>query len=477
MMGLMRMKLRDPVNLTPSFVANRGPASGGYSASVGSAISMITLNVSSSHAGSVVTVMAEGTEPAGAATETPAEATDGEYSGDITLAASGATDIEVKVTAEDGVAEAKYMITVSKEAADAGVADATLKKLSVMVGSTELINGFPANPREYTGNVAAAASSVRVDAVASNSRADVEVTSDAGAVTGNGPYTARLNAAGQDTEITVIVTSANEVVTFTSTITITRAGSSDSRQVTLNSLTVTGTTISSMMPAFVPDAAPAANGYVVYVEPDVDMVTVTAGATHSSATVAITPDADDATPGTATITLATDGDNETEIMVKVTAQDGFATATYTINVMKVEGASITDTLSSLSLTAGGDNLTLMPAFIPDAAPGDDDGYVVDVSAATSSVVVNATTSHTGATVKTSSGTRTGDGVNDRFTLKAAGMDTEIKVEVTAQDKATTLAYMITVTRASSTASTDADLRSLELTMDDGADADELRGPR
>ena len=62
--------------------------------------------------------MAEGTEPAEAEVEEVAEATDGEYSGDITLAASGATDIEVKVTAEDGVAEAKYMITVSKEAAD-----------------------------------------------------------------------------------------------------------------------------------------------------------------------------------------------------------------------------------------------------------------------------------------------------------------------------------------------------------------------
>ena len=106
--------------------------------------------------------------------------------------------------------------------------------------------------------------------------------------------------------------------------------------------------------------------------------------------------------------------------------------------------------------------------MPDGAPAQD-GYMADVSAATSSVVVNAVTSHTGATVKTSSGTQTGDGVNDRFRLKAAGMATEIKVEVTAQDKATTLAYMITVTRASSTASTNTNLRTLMLTMDDGDD--------
>ena len=92
------------------------------------------------------------------------------------------------------------------------------------------------------------------------------------------------------------------------------------------------------------------------------------------------------------------------------------------------------------------------------------------------MVVNATTSHTGATVKTSSGTQTGDGVNDRFTLKAAGMDTEIKVEVTAQDKATTLAYMITVTRASSTASKDTTLRQLLTKPDSDDDEDTERDP-
>ena len=243
---------------------------------------------------------------------------------------------------------------------------------------------------------------------------------------------------------------------------------------TLNSLTVTDTTISSMMPAFVPDAAPAADGYVVYVANAVSSVTVTAGVTHTGSTVGITADTDadndTNTESPQNITLATGSDNETEIMVKVTAQDGFATATYTINVMKVSGASLDAMLSSLSVTAGGKNLTLTPSFMPDGAPAEN-GYMASVSAATSSVVVNAVTSHTGATVKTSSETQTGDGVNDSFRLKAAGMATEIMVKVTAQDKATILTYMITVTRASNTASTDADLRSLGLTMADGDDAD------
>ena len=51
-----------------------------------------------------------------------------------------------------------------------------------------------------------------------------------------------------------------------------------------------------------------------------------------------------------------------------------------------------------------DNLTLMDPFVPERSlPMLEVGDVVDVSAATSSVVVNATASHSGGTVETSSG--------------------------------------------------------------------------
>ena len=467
---------RDPVELTPSFVANRGPTSGGYSASIGSGDANVVLTASSSHAGATVTVTDEDDEPVDEDADGTAAA--GEYASDaVTIDADGKT-FKVKVTAEDGVASATYEITVSMDVADAGVGVATLKKLSVMAGSTELINDFASGDISYMGDVAARTSSVRVDAVASNSRADVVVMSDGGAVTGNGPYTARLNDAGQNTVITVTVESADESLTRDYIITIARAGSSDSTQATLNSLIVqSGTSADeedaalALMPGFTADSDPASGGYVVYVADSVAMLTVRAVATHRAASVAITADtdtdSDDTTASPRNISLV---DDDTKIDVKVTAQDEFTSETYTINVMKVEDASMTATLSSLSLTAGGDNL--ITAFVPNdgantvTAGVHDTPHSVRVSAATSSVVVNATTSHTGATVKTSSGTRTGDGVNDRFTLKAAGMDTDIMVEVTAQDKATTLAYMITVTRASITASKDTTLRTLMLTMDD-----------
>ena len=479
---------RDPVELTPSFVANSGPASGGYSASIGSGTDEnVVLTASSSHAGATVAVTDEDDEPVAE----PEAGADGEFvSGVEDIDADGKT-FKVKVTAEDGVASATYEITVSKDAPDPIATTITLKKLSVMVGSTELISNFAPETLSYPGNVAARTSSVRVDAVASNSRADVEVTTDStGTVTGSGPYTAPLAVAGQNTVITVTVESADESDSRDYIITITRAENSDSTQATLNSLIVqSGPSAAeaaaalALMPGFTADSDPASGGYVVYVAASVEDLTVRAGATHTAASVAITADtdADDDTDTASPQNMIDLVDDDTKIDVKVTAQDGFTSETYTINVMKVEDASIIATLSSLSLTAGGDNL--ITGFMPNNdtdTEGGTDGvhdtlHSVRVSAATSSVVVNATTSHTGATVKTSSGTRTGDGVNDRFTLKAAGMYTEIKVEVTAQDKATTLAYMITVTRASSTASKDTTLRQLQLTNFD-SDSDGARDP-
>ena len=123
----------------------------------------------------------------------------------------------------------------------------------------------------------------------------------------------------------------------------------------------------ALMPAFESDAAPAAGGYVVYVANDVIGVTVRAGATHTRATVAITADTTDSSQN---INLG--GNTTTVVKVKVTAQDGFTAETYTINVMRAsDSTSTTATLSSLSLTAGGSDLTLMPPFMPDGAPAQD----------------------------------------------------------------------------------------------------------
>ena len=336
MMGLMRMNSGDPVNLTPSFVANRGPASGGYSASVGSALSMITLNVSSSHAGSVVTVMAEGTEPAGAATETPAEATDGEYSGDITLAASGATDIEVKVTAEDGVAEAKYMITVSKETA------ATSSALSSLtLDGIDLIPAFESGTLAYIANATADIATAEVMATTAHSKADVVIrkvvddddtaveatgSNDMEHGKGFGSVSAMVPLSIGINTITIQVNAVSDPAGTNETVyrvRVRRSGS-ESDNATLSALSL-GDDI-GMSPTF----AGTRTQYTAEAPTGTTQVTVMATASHDNAEVDIMPaDNDTEMEGHQ---VAISGDGTANIIVEVTAEDGTTTETYTVTV-------------------------------------------------------------------------------------------------------------------------------------------------
>ena len=323
-----------------------------------------------------------------------------------------------------------------------------------------------------------------VNAVPSHRGASVQVTSSPGSVrgTGTGPYTVTLGSSGV-TNITVTVTPAADggFLQLELTLSIITRAAVGAAVTTLNSLTVAGQAaddnfVSMLMPAFESDAAPAAGGYVVYASSAVTEVTVTAQTTHSQATVTVDGSASD--NGAVNVMLS---GNDTKIEVEVTAENTVDTAAYTINVMRAsDTVSDLDTLASLSVMAGGDDLTLAPAFAAthDATNegGSPNPYAANVSAATSSVMVKAVATHTGATVKTSSGTQMGDGVNDRFTLKAAGMDTEIMVEVTAQDKATSTTYHIKISRASSTASKDTNLSDLKLTSADLSGVSDVDAP-
>ena len=456
------------LTLSPVFMANRGPAAGGYSTSVAAGVPTIYVVAASSSRGATIAVMAEGT----AASDIDSD----EAISVVTLADSGDTTIKVIVTAADGATKATYTITVT-QTPDIGDATVTLASLSVKAGSRELITDFVADsdtPSTFSRNVLNTRSSVVVNAVPSHRGASVQVTSSPGSVRGpgTGPYTVTLGSSGVTT-ITVTVTPADGPSAGVYTIIITRAAVG-AAVTTLNSLTVAGQAaddnfVSMLMPAFESDAAPAAGGYVVYASSAVIEVTVTAQTTHSQATVTVDGSASD--NGAVNVMLS---GNDTKIEVEVTAENTVDTAAYTINVMRAsDTVSDLDTLASLSVMAGGDDLTsLAPAFATtDAAAAGNPGhsempYAADVSAATSSVMVKAVATHTGATVKTSSGTQMGDGVNDRFTLKAAGMDTEIMVEVTAQDKATSTTYHIKISRASSTASKDTNLSDLKLTLTD-----------
>ena len=100
----------DALTLSPVFVANRGPAPGGYSTSVAADEKEIGVVAASSSRGATIEIMAEGTAVVAADPDNDID----EAISVVTPAASGDTTIKVNVTAADGATKATYTITVTE---------------------------------------------------------------------------------------------------------------------------------------------------------------------------------------------------------------------------------------------------------------------------------------------------------------------------------------------------------------------------
>ena len=156
---------------------------------------------------------------------------------------------------------------------------------------------------------------------------------------------------------------------------------STSTDTTLFQMSITGQggetpTVSAFMPKFVPGVAPAEDGYTAYATNAVGTggsVTLTATASHSGASVAVKAGATEAAAKAATaIEAETNGtfivntaagfqgdDDETVILITVTAADDVAMDTYMVTVVAGAANSNVVTLSALSLMAGGDEITIV----------------------------------------------------------------------------------------------------------------------
>jgi hypothetical protein len=126
--------------------------------------------------------------------------------------------------------------------------------------------------------------------------------------------------------------------------------------------------------------------------------------------------------------------------VKVTAQDGTTTSTYTITVTRAASLSNVATLSGLTLSSG----TLSPGFATGTT-----SYTASVLNDTSTVTVTPTRTEANATIQVrvnagSYAAVTSGSASGSLSLNV-GSNT-INVLVTAQDGTTTATYTITVTR-------------------------------
>ena len=427
-----------PGTLNPAFAS----AGTSYTASVGYPVSRVTLSATASDAGATIAYL-DGSDDA--LTDADTASTD---SFEVDLS-EGANVIKVQVTAENGTTVKTYTVTVTRAAAST---DATLGALALSPGT--LNPTFASADTSYTASVVYAVSRVTVSPTTNYSNAGIAY------LDGSDDALTDADTASTDSfevdlseganVIKVQVTAEDATTTETYTVTVTRAA--PSTDATLSALSLSSGTLSPMF-------ASAHTSYTASVVYAVSRVTVSPTTNYSNATIAYLDgsddaltDADTASTGSFEVDLS-EGANV--IKVKVTAEDGATTETYTVTVTRA--APSTDaTLGALALSPG----TLNPTFSPA-----DTSYTASVVYAVSRVTVATTTNYSNAGIAYLDGSD--DALTDADTSSTGSFEVDlseganvIKVKVTAEDGATTETYTVTVTRAAP--STDATLSALAL---------------
>ena len=502
------------VQTVPGFASGRVNTNG-YIAPVAHTVGTVTLNATASFRNATGITGALGPDEDEAADQADAEtANDHIYTSPaITLLPEGQdTVIWVTVTAEDGVSKATYKVTVRRAVDTAGSVEDGLSALSLMVGGDELeitqpdgtTTGFLSTENTYTVDVPYSAASVTVMATTTNRGASYVVTSDKDSSVRGGVVDLDQGA----NIITVKVTAASGPETTETdddcegtdqdeniqcyTVTVTRALSTAPRVTTLSVLSIaeqstTSPTVSAFMPAFAANEAPASGGYMAYAANGVSTVNLTATASHSGASVAVTAGADEDSATAVSDLTATplQATGDTVILITVTAADGFAKATYKLTVKVGASGSNVVTLDALSLMdAASNDITIVdsdPATVftvADCLTTAATPCTARVRNATTSVTVTAepTDEDNGATyaVTSDKDSSTQGGMVDL----AEGANV-ITVKVTAADRVTTsdstgnAAYRVTVTRVASGLSIDTTLATLTIADTDDTATDLL----
>ena len=345
----------------------------------------------------------------------------------VTLRGGQNRVITVRVVSEDRRVTETYTITVYQERTQQS-ADADLKVLGL--SGVALSPAFASDKITYTGRAAYGTTETTV-----TTRADIGVESvaiapaDADDDTDGHQVTL---APGANTSVTVTVTPEDGSTAKVYTVTVYRENlvkSDNARLADSTGLsfteTVTGFT-------YAPDTmsypnAKTANG--------VASVTVAASAAHLGAMRVITPSDQDPEVEGHQVVLAAGA--KTEIMVKVTAEDGTTTETYSVTIYRARRVASDDAdLSALSLSG----VTLSPAFASDKIT-----YTGRAAYDTNEPTVT-TRADIGVESVAITPADADDDTDGHQVALTAGANTTVTVTVTAEDDSTNKVYTLTVYR-------------------------------
>ena len=332
--------------------------------------------------------------------------------GTVSLAV-GSNVITVEVTAEDEETTRTYTVTVTR--ASPPSTDATLNALAL---SGINFGTFTSGTTSYSAQVANSVSRTTVAPTLNHSGASY-VIKRGGAIDADGVIVLSVGA----NIITVEVTAEDGNTTRTYTVTVTRAEPTTrsplSSDATLSVLTLSDVDFGAF------DST--TTSYTARVTNSVSQTTVTATTNHSAASYAVRLDGVTDADGIVSLSV---GSNV--ITIKVTAEDGTSTETYTVTVTREAPLSTDAALSSLTLSG---------IAIGTFASGTT-SYTAQVANSVSRTTVIPALSHSGASYEIKlNGTVDEDG---DITLEVG--ENAITVEVTAEDGETALTYTVTITR-------------------------------
>ncbi|HTK20459.1 MAG TPA: cadherin-like beta sandwich domain-containing protein, partial [Mucilaginibacter sp.] len=326
--------------------------------------------------------------------------------------AVGPNTVTVVVTAQDGVTQTTYTVTVTRLSNNA-----TLSNLTISPGT--LTPAFASGTTVYTASVSNATTSIAVTPTTTDGNATVTVN---GTTASSGsPFTVNGLAVGPNT-VTVVVTAQDGVTQTAYTIIVTRL----SNDATLSNLAISPGTLS-------PTFTSGTTGYTTIVSNTTTSIAVTPTTTDGNATVTV--NGTTASSGSPfTVNGLAVGPNT--VTVVVTAQDGITQTTYTVTVTRAP--SVVATLSDLAVSTG----TLAPPFASGTT-----AYAVSVDNGTTSITLTPMVTDATSTV-TVNGIPVSSGTASAAISLAVGAN-PIPVVVTAQDGTTQTTYTVTVTRAPS----------------------------
>ena len=456
-----------PIALTPTFASSTTS----YTASVVNGVDEITITPTVNESNATVQYQDSSDMDI-------TDADDAKSGHQVPLDVVGENTIKVKVTAEDRITPETYTVTVTRAEPDR--TDATLSALALSNASDDspiaLTPTFASGTTSYTASVPNGVDEITITPTVNESNAtvqyqdssDMDIT-DADDTPENG-HQVPLDVVGENT-IKVKVTAEDGTTTETYTVTVTRA-EPDSTDATLSALALSNASNDSPI-ALTPTFASSTTSYTASVVNGVDEITITPTVNESNATVQYQDssdmditDADDTPENGHQVPLDVVGENT--IKVKVTAEDGTTTETYTVTVTRAEPDSTDATLSALALSnASNDSpIALTPTFASSTT-----SYTASVVNGVDEITITPTVNESNATVQYQDSsdmdiTDADDTPENghQVPLDVVG-ENPIKVKVTAADNITTETYTVTVTRAEPDR-TDATLSALGLSSDD-----------